>query len=302
MGADHEHHRSRDRRALLLSLVLVLAFFLVELVGGLWTNSLALISDAGHMFSDVGALMFSLVALTWAAKPPTPAKTFGYHRLEILAALINGLVLWGICGIIFFEAYQRLWQPPLVKSGPMLVIAVAGLAVNIASALLLFPSQERSINLRSAFLHVLADGLGSLVAITASLAMLWRGWYWFDPLASILIGLLIIAGSWRLVLEALEILMEATPRHVDIQAVAACLEQVPGVINVHDLHIWTITSGLYALSVHAIVNGSRERDAIRCDMAAVLADRFGLEHATIQIEEEATSCPNFCLWQPTARG
>lgn len=302
MGPGHEHHRSQDRRALVLSLTLVFIFFLVELVGGLWTNSLALISDAGHMFSDVGALLFSLVAITWAAKPPTPAKTFGYHRLEILAALINGLVLWGICGIIFFEAYQRLWEPPAVKSGPMLLIAGTGLVVNIISAWLLFPSQERSINLRSAFLHVVADGLGSVVAITASLAMLWRGWYWFDPLASLLIGILIITGSWRLIQEALEILMEATPRHLDIQAVAQTLEEVPGVKSIHDLHIWTITSGLYALSVHAVVNGSRRRDDVRCEMAAVLKEDFGLEHTTIQIEEEATACGEFCLWRPRLSG
>lgn len=298
MGAGHNHHRARDRHVLILSLGMVFGFFLVELVGGIWTNSLALVSDAGHMFSDVGALLFSLVAITWAAKPPTTAKTYGYHRLEILAALINGLVLWGITGIIFYEAYHRLWQPPVVKSGPMLIIATVGLAVNIISAWLLFPSQDRSINLRSAFLHVVADGLGSVVAITASLAMLWQGWYWFDPLASFAIGVLIIAGSWRLIQEATEILMEGTPRHLDIQSVSQSLEQVPGVKEIHDLHIWTITSGLYALSVHAVVNGQRDRDAVRCEMKAILHDDFGLEHTTIQIEEEATACPQVCLWRP----
>lgn len=296
MGEDH--HRSHDRRVLILSLILVFSYFLVELLGGLWTNSLALISDAGHMFSDMGALLFSLVAITWAGKVPTPAKTYGYHRLEILAALINGLVLWGITGIIFYEAYHRLWEPPVVKSAPMLVIATAGLVVNIISAWLLYPSQHRSINLRSAFLHVVADGLGSVVAITASLAMLWQGWYWFDPLASFLIGLLIITGSWRLIQEATEILMEATPRHLNIQAVTQSLEQVPGVQNIHDLHIWTISSGLYALSVHAVVNGSRKKDDVRCELAAILREQFGLEHTTIQIEEEATACGEFCLWQP----
>ena len=154
MSEATKNHQSRDRRGLMLSLILVFGFFLVELVGGIWTNSLALISDAGHMFSDVGALGFSLVAITWAAKPPTPAKTYGYHRLEILAALINGLILWGLTAFIFFEAYQRLQEPPVVKSGAMLVIAAIGLGVNILSAWLLYPSQDRSINLRSAFLHV----------------------------------------------------------------------------------------------------------------------------------------------------
>ena len=166
------------------------------------------------------------------------------------------------------------------------------------SAWLLYPSQDRSINLRSAFLHVLADGLGSVAAIGASLAMLLKGWYWFDPLVSFFIGLLIIGASWQLIQEATEILMESTPRHLDIQKVAQRLEQVPGVINIHDLHIWTITSGLYTLSVHAVVNGSRDREAVRCEMMVILKDQFGLEHTTIQIEEELHACPHFCLLRP----
>ncbi len=291
-------YQTRDRRGLILSLILAVVFFLVELVGGIWTNSLALISDAGHMFSDVGALGFSLVAITWAAKLPTPAKTFGYHRLEILAALINGLILWGITAVIFFEAYQRLQEPPVVKSGAMLVIAAAGLGVNILSAWLLYPSQDRSINLRSAFLHVLADGLGSVAAIGASLAMLLKGWYWFDPLVSFFIGFLIIAASWQLIQEAAEILMESTPRHLDVQEVTEKLELVQGVINIHDLHIWTITSGLYTLSVHAVVNGSRDREAVRCEMREILKDQFSLDHTTIQIEEEPHACPHLCLLRP----
>jgi cobalt-zinc-cadmium efflux system protein len=295
MSEANQNHQSRDRRALTLSLIFNFGYFLVELVGGIWTNSLALISDAGHMFSDVGALGFSLVAITWAVKPPTPAKTFGYHRLEILAALINGLILWGLTAFIFFEAYQRLQAPPVVNSSAMLVIAVVGLVVNVWSAWLLYPSQDRSINLRSAFLHLAADGLGSVAAIGASLAMLLKGWYWFDPLVSFFIGFLIIGASWQLIQEATEILMESTPRHLDIQKVAQRLEQVPGVINIHDLHIWTITSGLYTLSVHAVVNGSRDREAVRCEMMVILKDQFGLEHTTIQIEEELHACPHFCL-------
>lgn len=292
------NHLIRDRRSLILSLTLVLSFFLVELIGGIWTNSLALVSDAGHMFSDVGALVFSLIAISWATKPPTPAKTYGYHRLEILAALVNGLILWGISAIIFFEAFHRLQSPPLVKSGPMLIIAALGLGVNILSAWLLYPSRKSSINLRSAFLHVLADGLGSLAAIGASLAMLWKGWYWFDPLVSFFIGLLIIGGSWHLIQEATEILMESTPRHLDVQKVTETLEQISGIVNIHDLHIWTITSGLYALSVHAVVNGNREREVVRCEMMLTLKDKFALEHTTIQIEEEQHACPNLCFFRP----
>jgi cobalt-zinc-cadmium efflux system protein len=301
--ADHSGNiQTKDRRRLILSLILVFGYFLVELVGGIWTNSLALISDAGHMFSDVGALGFSLIAIFWAAKPPTLGKTYGYHRLEILAALMNGLILWGITIFIFIEAYHRLQEPQEVKSGAMLVVAVVGLAVNIFSAWLLYPSQGRSINLRSAFLHVLADGLGSLAAIGASLAMLWKGWYWFDPLVSFFIGLLIIGASWQLIQEAASILMESTPPHLDIKEVSQGLEQVPGVINVHDLHIWTITSGLYALSVHVVVNGGRDRETLRCEMVQLLQDKFGLEHTTIQLEEEASACPNFCSLRQFSSG
>ena len=300
MAHECKNHRARDRRSLKLSLIFNAGFFLVELAGGIWTNSLALISDAGHMFSDVGALGLSLVALTWAAKPPTPAKTYGYHRLEILAALVNGLILWGITALIFIEAFQRLQAPPAVNSLPMLIIAVAGLLVNCASAWLLYPSQDRSINMRSAFVHLAADAVGSLAAIAASLAMLLKGWYWFDPLVSFFIGLLIIGASWQLILEATEILMESTPRHLDIQKVSQRLEQVPGVINIHDLHIWTITSGLYTLSVHAVVNDNQEPESVRCQMMAVLKDQFNLEHATIQIEDQTSACPGFCVLQPSS--
>jgi cobalt-zinc-cadmium efflux system protein len=295
----HEHrHAGRDRRSLKICLWLNAVFFLVELGGGIWTDSLALISDAGHMFSDVGALGLSLMAIIWAARPPTPAKTYGYHRLEILAALINGLILWGITAWIFFEAIQRVQAPPVVKSYPMLIIALTGLVVNLASAWLLYPSQDRSINLRSAFLHLSADVLGSAAAIVASLAMLLKGWYWFDPLVSFFIGILIIAASWQIIQEATEILMESTPRHLDIQKVSQSLEQVPGVISIHDLHVWTITSGLYAISVHAVVNGERDQEALRCEMMTILNDSFGLAHATIQIEQEAHACPNFCVLHP----
>ncbi len=291
-------HSSRDRRSLKICLFLNAVFFLVELGGGIWTNSLALVSDAGHMFSDVGALGFSLTAIIWAARPPTPAKTYGYHRLEILAALINGLILWGITAWIFFVAIQRVQDPPAVKSYPMLIIALVGLLVNLASAWLLYPSQHRSINLRSAFLHLAADAVGSVAAIVASLAMLLKGWYWFDPLVSFFIGILIIAASWQLIQEATEILMESTPRHLDIQKVSQSLEQVPGVLNIHELHVWTITSGLYTLSVHAVINGGRDQEELRCEMMLILKDKFGLDHTTIQIEKEAHACPNFCLLHP----
>ncbi|MDD3582017.1 MAG: cation diffusion facilitator family transporter [Desulfobacca sp.] len=282
------HLETRGRRRLGYCLLLTAVFLVVELIGGIWTNSLALISDAGHMFSDVGALAFSMVALTWALKPPTLQKTYGYYRLEILAALINGLLL-GILGIvIIYKAYFRLGHPPLVKSEVMLIIAIVGILVNCTCALLLYPAQHKSINLHSAFVHVIADGLGSLAAIGAGLAMYLKGWFWFDPLVSIFIALLILLGSWRLVREASDILMEATPRHIDVAEVQSILERVPGICQVHDLHIWTITSGIYALSMQAVVEDRRNRDAMLRQIKDLLQERFGLQHTTIQLEGESS--------------
>ncbi|MFP3866642.1 MAG: cation diffusion facilitator family transporter [Desulfobacteraceae bacterium] len=282
---------SHGRPRLAFCLVLTAVFLVVEFLGGLWTNSLALISDAGHMFSDVGALSFSLLALTWALKPPTPSKTYGYYRLEILAALINGLVLGILGGVIIYKAFLRLGNPPLVQSQVMIMIAILGILVNCGCALMLYPAQHKSINLHSAFLHVLADGLGSLAAIGAGLAMYLKGWYWFDPLVSMFIALLIILGSGRLVREASEILMEATPRHIDYAEVRSAISQVPGVCRIQDLHIWTITSGLYALSMQAVVQVYRDRDDILREINQVLRERFGLEHTTIQLEGESNYCP-----------
>lgn len=301
LGSQHQHFSpALGRQRLMVCLLLTFGFFLVELVGGFLTNSLALLSDAGHMLSDVGTLAFSLTAIWWAAKPPTPTKTFGYHRLEILAALINGLVLWGIAAVIIIEGYQRWLAPPPVRSGLMFFIATAGLGVNLLAAWLLFPAQKKSINIRSAFLHVLADGLGSLGAVAASLAMLWRGWYWFDPLASFFIAILIVLGSWHLVKEAADILMESTPRHIDLQAVKEKLLAVPGVIDLHELHIWSIASGLYAISLHAVIADNCQPEEVRCRLEDILHDGFGLEHTTIQIETQGFSCPDYCLWHPQA--
>jgi cobalt-zinc-cadmium efflux system protein len=182
----------------------------------------------------------------------------------------------------------------------MFFIASGGLVVNLVSAWILYPSQDRSINLRSAFLHLAADAVGSIAAIVASLAMLLKGWYWFDPVSSFLIGILIIAASWRLLQEAAEILMESTPRHLDVEKISRNLEQISGVKGIHDLHVWTIASGLYALSVHAVIDEGRDQEDLRCEMMLILKDQFGLEHTTIQIEQEDHVCPDFCLLRPQA--
>jgi cobalt-zinc-cadmium efflux system protein len=292
--ADHHRLKLQGRRQLAVSLALTAVFFVVELVGGIWTNSLALVGDAGHMLSDVGALGLSLVALTFALKTPTPEKTFGYHRLEILAALLNALVLWGIAGFIFYEAYHRLASPPQVKSQAMLVIASIGLMVNLLCAWILFSSHDKSINLRSAFLHVAADALGSVAAISAALVMLFKGWFWFDPVVSIFIGLLIIVGSYHIVQETAEILMEATPRHIDYAGLQGALEKIPGINNVHDLHVWTISTGIYSLSVHVVADIHQDRDDLIAYINEMLCQEFGLVHNTIQIEGKDCSCSLIC--------
>lgn len=297
--AAHDHpeaHRFRSgRRRLALAFWSQAAFFIIELIAGLLTNSLALLADAGHMLSDVGALGLSFLALRWTQKPPTPQKTYGYHRVEILAALVNGLILWGMSAYIFFEAYGRFWQPPRIDSRPLLIIASLGLLVNIFGVLILYPSRGHSLNLRSAFIHLGADSLGSVAAVAAGAAILWQGWYWFDPLAGGIIAVMIIIGSWRLVMEAGDILLEATPRHIDLAQVEDALASYPGVQAVHDLHIWTISSGLYALSVHVAVGEGEDRDCLTWALEELLQRRFGLEHTTIQMEgsgyHNARVCP-----------
>jgi len=293
-NSPHPQRFQRSRRRLLWAFVSQLLFFVVELVGGLLTNSLALLADAGHMLSDVAALGLSLLALVYANKAPTPRKTYGYHRLEILVALVNGLALWVMAGIILHTAYGRFFEPPSIPGLPLLAIAGLGLLVNLFGVVILFPAREQGLNLRSAFLHLLADSLGSVGAIAAGLAIHFRQWYWFDPLAGAVIALLLLAGTWQLVWESVDILMEGTPRHIDLQQVAAALESHPGVCEIHDLHIWSISSGLFALSVHVVLADARNRDSLVWELETLLARRFGLEHATIQVEGPDYPNPRVC--------
>jgi cobalt-zinc-cadmium efflux system protein len=275
-----------SRRDLAITLLITAAYCLVEIAGGVWTNSLALLSDAGHMFADVAALGISLFAMRLAQRPPTASKTFGYHRIEILAAFVNGLALWLIVGLILHEAYLRCYHPPAVKSPQMIVVAVLGLAVNIASLWLLRRSQAESLNIRAAFVHVLGDALGSLGAALAGLVMLTSGWYLADPLVSVGIGLLILYTSWGIVRESVDILMQGTPREMRLKDIEHCLLGVHGVRQVHDLHVWTLTSGMYLLSVHLVVSGD---DAARPIIEAAqtrLRERFGIGHTTVQVDPE----------------
>jgi cobalt-zinc-cadmium efflux system protein len=294
-GHDHNHHRFESSQARLsLAFWTQSAFFVVELVGGILSNSLALLADAGHMLSDVAALGLSLLALRWALRRPTAQKTFGYHRVEILVALVNGLALWGMAGYIFYEAVGRFSQPPEISSTPLLVIASLGLLVNLLGMYVLMPTRERGINLRSAFIHLLSDSFASFAAVVAGLAIWWQGWYWFDPLAGIIVGVMIVISSWQLVWEATEILMESTPRHIDLDAVAKALEAHPEVKKVHDLHIWTIASGIFATSVHVAVDSPPDRDCLTWEIEEILRQRFGLEHNTIQLEGPGFHDPQVC--------
>jgi len=253
-------------------------------VGGLLTNSLALLADAGHMASDVGALGLSLGAVWLASHPPTTRRTYGFHRAEVLAALANSVTLILIAAYIFWEASQRFADPPEVHSGPMLVIAVFGLLANLTSASLLFRQRSASLNIRAAFLHVLGDGLGSVGAITAGIIMLTTGQFLADPIISIAIGALILISSFRITWESTQVLLEATPPGLSITEVQRAMLGVPGVQGIHDLHVWTITSGFISLSVHVETTQGRNQHDILVDLRRLLCQRFDIDHATIQLE------------------
>ena len=280
---ERRDHTQRLKWALAISA----GYFFAELVGGFITNSLALLSDAGHMVSDMAALGLSLFAFRIAKRPATLISTYGYYRVEILAALFNGLALWLIVGIIFAAAYNRLFHPPEVQSYGMLVVAVLGLVVNIAAGLILFGSHHHNLNLRGAFLHVVSDALGSVGAIAAGLVMLSTGWYLADPLISIFIGVLILYSSWSLIKESVSVLMQTVPKGIRLEEVRQTIEAVEGVSMVHDLHIWAVTSDIFTLSAHAVVeNGGDFHQVLNC-IEDTLKERFNIEHTTIQLETES---------------
>jgi cobalt-zinc-cadmium efflux system protein len=281
----------RQSSALVAALILTSIFTVVEFVGGWLTNSLALMADAGHMLTDVAALSLSLFALWFSSRPATAQKTYGFLRVEILAALLNGVALVVISLVIFGEAYQRMRNPPPVRSGVMLLIAGSGLVVNLLCAAFLHRSHLSSLNVRGAFLHVVGDALGSVGAIVAGLVMLLKDWYLADPLISIFVGLLILYGSWHLLRNSADILLEGTPAHINLESVRKALCDVEGVESVHDLHIWTLTSGIHAMSCHAVVCGSRDRHQILERLSHIVRSRFKVRHTTIQLEEVSLCHP-----------
>ena len=279
----HTHDRSGDRRRLSLALAITLTLLVAEVVGGVLTDSLALVADGGHMASDAGALSFSLFAVWLASRPATAGRTYGFARMEILAAFLNSLALVLIALFVFYQAAARFGDPPEVDTGPMLVIAIAGLAANLFAVRLL-SGHGHSLNVRSAMLHVLGDTLGSVGVVGGGLIMLATGEYLVDPIISVVIGALILLSSFRMIWETTKVLLESTPPGIRVGEVQREMLSVTGVNSVHDLHIWTVTSGFISLSAHVEAANGREPQDVLVDLRRLLSRNFGIDHATLQLE------------------
>ena len=302
-GDSHSHDHSHghaghlppggasNRRRLSITLVLVLVYMVAEFIGGLLTNSLALLADAGHMLSDAAALSLALFAIWFAGRPASSRHTFGYHRTEILAALVNGAALVAVAGIVCVEAIQRLGQPPAVQGGLMTGIAGGGLVINLAGLWILHGGRKDSLNVRGAWLHVFTDMLGSIQAMVAGALIVWFGWTWADPVASILISGLVVYSAWSLLKESVAVLMLSAPVHVNVDDLREAIASVPGVAGVCDLHVWTITSGMHSMSAHVVVeDGWGDREMLR-RVRELVHERFSIDHVTIQLEPKAFDEP-----------
>lgn len=290
MGAEHKHSHNQNKKTLLIAFLIITSYMVIEAVGGYLTNSLALLADAGHMLSDSISLGVAYLAFSIGEKAADQMKTYGYKRFEILAAVFNGVTLVLIALYIFYEAYQRFSDPPDIATTGMLVIAVIGLLVNILVAWLLMRGgdTQENLNLRAAFLHVLSDLLGSVGAITAALLIIFLGWTWADPLASVLVAVLVLISGWRVTKEALHVLMEGTPKNVDIEEVARVIETMPEVQSIHDLHVWSITSGRNAMSGHVVIKSRisfEESQLILRKIEDALA-KLKISHVTVQLETQ----------------
>lgn len=292
MGAGHSHgpqgtaaaaHRGR----LAVAFAMTFTVMVVEVVGGLLSGSLALLADAGHMATDAAGIALALIAVTLAQRPATARRTFGLQRVEILAATANALVLFAVAAYILVEAARRITDPPEIESGLMLVVAVVGLAVNTISLLLLRKAQAESLNMRGAYLEVLGDLLGSVAVIVAAVVIALSGFQLADPIASVLVALMILPRAWTLLRETLDILLEATPKGVDLDDIRAHVLDTPGVIDVHDMHVWTITSGSPVMSAHVVVEdavAAGDHSGVLDGLAECLIEHFDVEHCTFQVE------------------
>jgi len=279
-----------DRRRLLIVLAMTTVYCAVEFAGGYYTNSLALLSDAVHMLTDVAALCLALLTIWISTLPATGGKTYGYMRAEILGALLNGLFLWLLVAFIWIEAYQRLREPQAVQAGAVMGIAVVGLAVNGFSAWMTRPAsgeRKAGIAVRAVFMHVISDLLGSLGVIVAAALVYFTGWREADPAVSVLIGALVLFSSWGLVREGVDILMESVPTQIDLDRLRGDLLAVEGTQELHDLHVWCLTSRQFALSAHAVVSSDADQDRVLSDMSVVLERNFNIRHMTVQLERDS---------------
>lgn len=285
MGHGHTHSAAgKNKRRLVIVLGLTTAYLIAEVVGGLLTHSLALLADAGHMLTDVAGLGLALLAIRFAERPATPERTYGFYRVEILVALTNAVVLIGISAYILYEAYQRFRNPPEVQSGAMLAVAAVGLVVNIVGIYLLRAASEESLNMKGAYFEVMSDMLTSLGVIVAALVMLTTGWYYADPLISAGIGLFILPRTWLLLRAAVGVLLEGTPTDVNLATLREAIVNVTGVEGVHDLHVWSLTSGVNAMSVHAVLADHALHDEVLAAVRKKVTSEFKIAHATVQVE------------------
>lgn len=293
MTDTHSHRISasgKNKRPLAIVLGLTTAYMLAEVIGGLVTNSLALLADAGHMLTDVGGLALALAAIKFAERPATPERTYGYYRVEILAALTNAVVLIGISLYILYEAYERFRNPPEVQSAGMLVIASIGLVINVAGVFILRAGSKESLNMKGAYFEVLSDMLTSVGVIIAGIIMLTTGWYYADPLISAGIGLFIFPRTWALLKDAVGVLLEGTPSDVNIATLRETLSKLDGIAEIHDLHVWSLTSGVNALSVHAVLTEGAEHDEVLTRIHEACKIDFHIKHITAQTERAGFAC------------
>ncbi len=285
MGKGHSHSAAgANKKRLALVFGLTLAYLIAEVVGGLVTGSLALLADAGHMLTDVAGLGLALLAIKFAERPATPERTYGYYRGEILAALTNAVLLIGISIYILFEAYERFRNPPAIESKGMLVVASIGLVINIVGMVILRKGSPESLNMKGAYFEVVSDMLTSIGVLVAGVVMLTTGWYYADPIISAGIGLFILPRTWMLLREAVGILLEGTPSNVNLTAVREAAGAVPGVTEVHDLHVWTLTSGVNAMSAHVVIADASRHDQTLSALHDVITKTFPIAHVTVQIE------------------
>jgi cobalt-zinc-cadmium efflux system protein len=289
MAHNHVSVAGRSQGRLLLVLALTAGFMAVEGVAALLTDSLVLLADAGHMLTDVVALSLALISIRLARRPASPEKTYGYYRLEILAALVNALILFGVSAFILIEAYQRFRSPPEVDSLPMLAVACVGLAVNLMGAGLLMKASRESLNVRGAFLELASDLLGSIGAIMAGIVIYTTGWRYADPLFAAALGLFILPRTWSLMKASLDVLLEGTPSNIPVRRVQEELLGQSGIVGLHDLHVWMITSGFVALSAHVVVADDEDHERVLVAATTLLHDRFDIEHVTLQLESATTA-------------